>query len=167
MFLLSDGLLTWMCMASFFVPGDPLHMLVNYCERLCTCWVTCRIAMMGGGALRCSFSLSLNVLSNSPIYSSGQLMCGHLNLYMTPLFWRLLYLSLGAIRKVLMVLLPLKCTWIPKLLHILLNISPSLNVWYHYGGIFAVWSIVVCIVGLVVSSCLSIVDVVFMVKFVI
>ena len=34
----------------------------------------------GGGALRCSLSLSPNVLQDSPMYSSGQFICGHLNL---------------------------------------------------------------------------------------
>ena len=38
--------------------------------------------------------------------------------------------------------------------------------WYHYGDIFAVGSSVVGAVGLVASGCLSIVDVVFMVEFV-
>ena len=42
-----------------------------------------------------------------------------------------------------------------------------MDVWYHHGDIFAVWSIVVVVVvGLVVSGCLSIVVVVFMVEFV-
>ena len=56
----------------------------------------------GDGALRCSLSLSPKVLLDSPIYSSGQLMCGHLNLYMNLLFWGLLSLSLGAMRRLFM-----------------------------------------------------------------
>ena len=35
------------------------------------------------------------VSASFPIYFSGQLMCGHLNLYMTQLFGSLLSLSLG------------------------------------------------------------------------
>ena len=64
-----------------------------------------------------------------------------LNLYITPLFWSLLSLSLGTIRRVLMVLLPLKCTWIAKLLQVLLNFPKSFCVGYHYGKFFIVWSI--------------------------
>ena len=41
---------------------------------------------IGDGTLKSSFSLSLKALLDSPMYSSGQLMCGHLNLYKTPLF---------------------------------------------------------------------------------
>ena len=44
-------------------------------------------------------SLSTKVLPDSPMYSSGQLMCGHLNLYMTPLL-SLLSLSMGAMRRI-------------------------------------------------------------------
>ena len=47
--------------------------------------MSCIVAVMVDGALRCSLSLSPNVLPDSPIYSSGQFMCGHLNLQITPL----------------------------------------------------------------------------------
>ena len=50
-----------------------------------------------------------------------------------PTFWSLLSLSLGAMRRVLMVLLPLKCTWILKLLDIFLNLFPSLWMYSMYG----------------------------------
>ena len=78
-----------------------------------------------GWGLKCSLSWSPNDLPDSPTYFSGQLICGHLNLYITPLFCNLLSLSLGAIRSVLMVLVPLKCTGIPKLLHVFLNLPPN------------------------------------------
>ena len=71
------------------------------------------MVVYGEWALRCSLSLSLKDLPNSRMYSTEQLMCGHLNLYIIPLFWSLLSLSIGAMRRVLRVLLPLKCTWIP------------------------------------------------------
>ena len=45
------------------------------------------------------------------------------------------------------------------------SLPKSMDVWYYYGDVF-VESIVVVIVGLVASGCLSIVDVVFMVEFV-
>ena len=39
-----------------------------------------------------------------------------------PIFWSLLSLSLGAMSRVFMVLVPLVCTCIPLLLHVLLNL---------------------------------------------
>ena len=110
--------------------------------------------------------LSQNDLPDSPIYSSGQLIYGHLKLYKTPLSWSLLSLILGVMRRILMVSHPLKCTWIPKLLQLLLNLSTKpMYAWYYYGDIFAVCSIVAGVVGLVASSCLSTMGVVFMVEF--
>ena len=89
------------------------------CPVELVCW------WMGDGALRCSLSLSTNALSVSPIYSSGQLMCGHLNLYMAPLFCSLVSLSLGDMSSVFTVLEPLMCTCMSFLLHVLLNFSPN------------------------------------------
>ena len=54
------------------------------------------------------------------------------------------------------------------MLHVLLNFPPSMDVRYHHGGVLAV-VVVICyivVVRLVVSGSLSIVDVVFAVKFV-
>ena len=56
----------------------------------------------------------------SPMYSTGHLMVGHLYWYMTLLFVTLESLSLGAVRRSLMVLDPLKCTWMLFLLQVLL-----------------------------------------------
>ena len=81
--------------------------------------------LLEDGALRCSLSLSPNALPVSPMNSSGQLLCGHLYLYITPLFCSLVSLSLGPASNVLMVFEPLKCTCIPFLLHVLLNFSPN------------------------------------------
>ena len=119
-FSLSERSLTQMYMASFMflmTPSIHLSTIVKHLG-LTGCSVEWLWWCMGDQALRCSFSLSLKVLPDSPMHSSGQLICGHLNLYMTPLLWSLLSLSLGAMRRVLMVLLPLKGTWIPKLLHV-------------------------------------------------
>ena len=80
---------------------------------------------MGEGALRCSSYLSPSVLPDSPMYCSVQLMLGHLYLYMTPLLVSLGSLSLGAISNCLTVFVPLKCTWMPCLLQVLLNFSPN------------------------------------------
>ena len=57
------------------------------CPVELVCW------WMGDWALRCSLSLSPNALLVSQIYSSGQLICGHLYMYMTPLFCSLVSLS--------------------------------------------------------------------------
>ena len=73
--------------------------------------------------LICSFSLSPKDLPDSPIYSSMQSWCGHVNQYITQLDWHLLSLSFKAITRVQIVLLPLKCTWMPKLLQVSLILS--------------------------------------------
>ena len=66
-----------------------------------------------------------------------------------PTFWSLLSLSIGTMRRVLMVLLPLKCIWIPKVLQVLFNFSLSPCVGYHYGNIFVVEYFIVGTVVLV------------------
>ena len=118
-FLLSAGSFTWIYIAS-------LMFLVTLCDSLSTmvkhsgltrCPVELLWWWIGDGALRYSLSLFPKVLPDSPIYSSGQLIHGHLNLEMTPLFSILLSVSLGDMRRVFMVLVPLKCTWIPIFLH--------------------------------------------------
>ena len=63
---------------------------------------------MGDGAFMCSLNLSPNGLPDSPIYSSSQSTLPHLKLYITPLFCRMVSLSLGCTRRSLMVLPPLK-----------------------------------------------------------
>ena len=115
---------TWPPLCSWW----PLYLPIHYCEALRAYWVSCRMAMVvyRGWALRCSLNLSPNDLPDSVMYSCGQLMSGHLDLYLTLLFGSLLHLSLGAMRRVLMLLLPLKCTQIPNLLHVLFNLSSSL-----------------------------------------
>ena len=120
---------------------------------------------IGDGALRCSLSMSPRDLPHSPMYCSGQLMCGHLNLYITPHFWSLLSLSLGAMRRVLMVLVPLKCTWIPKLLHDLLKLFPSPWMYGTTIEMFLLFDPLLLLLGCWIG-CLSIVDVVFGDKFV-
>ena len=64
---------------------------------------------VGEGAFRCSLNLSPKVLADSPIYSSLLSTLLHLNLYMTPLLLRIGSLSLGVIRKLLMVGPPFRC----------------------------------------------------------
>ena len=59
-----------------------------------------------------------------------------------------------------MVVLPLKCIWMPKLLQVFLNFC----VWYHNGNVLVAGSFVVGVVVLVPSGCLCIVVVVFVVK---
>ena len=114
-FLLRDGLFTFMYRASFMVlkrfwsslPSmEKLSIVTSWPEML-------RWSCMGNGALRCSFYLSSKFLADSPIYSSSQSTLSHLYLYMTPLLWRSGSWSLGAIRRSLMVWPPLRCTSIP------------------------------------------------------
>ena len=87
----------------FLETCDSLSTMVKH-SGLTGCPVDWLWWCIGDGALRCSLNLSPKVLSDSPMYSSGQLMCGNLNLYIISLFWSLLSLSLGAMRRVLMVL---------------------------------------------------------------
>ena len=156
------------------VPWWPLAFPVDYGETVRAYWVSCGVMFwcIVDWALRCSLSWTPKDLPDSSMYSSGQLMCWHLNLYVTPLFCNLLSLSLWAIRRVLMVLVPPRCTWIPKLLHVLFKLSPqSMYVKYHNGNVFAVKTTVVVVVVVVhVLGCwivyVSLMVVVFVVKFV-
>ena len=121
-FLLCEGSFTWMYMASLMFLVNPYVSLctivkqsgLNGCPVELLCW--------GMGLLRYSLSLSPNVLPDSQVDSLGQFMCWHLNLLITPLFWSLLSLSLGAMRSVFIVFVPLKCTFIPLLLLVPLNL---------------------------------------------
>ena len=87
MFLLREGSLTLINMTS-------LMFLVLPCNSLCimekqSALIGCPVMLlcwwMGEGALRCSLTLSPNVLPDSPIYCSGQFMWGYVNLYIMPL----------------------------------------------------------------------------------
>ena len=71
-----------------YVPGDPLCLPVNYDETFWAYWVSCRMAMVVYRERGPEVFLEpvLKDLPDSPIYSSGQLMCGHLYLYVIPLF---------------------------------------------------------------------------------
>ena len=83
----------------------PHYTKVVQCSAM-TCDVT--VVIDWGGHLRCSLNLSPNVLADSPIYSSLHSTLSHLYLYMMPLFLEMWSLSLGATRRSLMVLPPLK-----------------------------------------------------------
>ena len=63
--------------------------LVTPCDSLCTRvkhsgLIECPVVLLwwwiGDGALKCSLSLSPNVLPDSPMYSSGQFIYEHFNL---------------------------------------------------------------------------------------
>ena len=79
---------------------------------------------MGDGTFMFSLNLSANVLPDSPMYSSSKSTLPHLNLYITPLFCRMVSLSLGCTRRSLMVLPPLKNTSTPYLLQMFLQLLP-------------------------------------------
>ena len=84
---------------------------------------------IGEGAFWCSLNLSAKFLADSPMYSSLHPCSLHLNLYMTPLLFVIGSLSLGAMRRFLIVWPPLKNTWTPNLLHDLLILS--LSPWWY------------------------------------
>ena len=61
--------------------------------------------------------------------------------------------------RVQIVLLPLKCTWMPKLLQVFLNLSLSpFCVGYYDGSVFVVGTSVVGVVVLVTVNCLYTID---------
>ena len=124
-FLLRDGSLTLMYIASSIVLMTPVTSYALWWNtlKLTGCPVVLLWWFTGDGAQRCSFILSPYDLPDSPICSSRQLLCGQLNWYITPLSWHLLSLSCGAMSRVWIVLLSLKCTWMPKPLQIFLNLS--------------------------------------------
>ena len=78
---------------------------------------------MGEGSSRCSWNLSPKVLEVSPMYSSLQVRSPHWNQCMAPLLLTIGSLSLGETSRCLMMLLPLKCVYIPYLPQIFLMLS--------------------------------------------
>ena len=134
-FLFKEGSLTLMNMASLMflvVPCISMWTMLKQsgligCPVELVCW------WMGDGALRCSLSLSPNALLVSPIYSSGQLICRHLYLYMTLLFCSLVSLSFGVISNVLMVFEPLKCIVFPSCCMSFKIFTQSMYIWNHLG----------------------------------
>ena len=148
-FLLSEGSLTQMYIASLMflvIPCGSLSTIVKH-SGLTGCPVELLQWWIGDGALRYSLSLSPKVLPDSPIYSSRQLMCGHLNLWMTALFCSWLSLFLGVMRRIFIVLVPFKCTWILMVLHVLLNFLPV------HGCKVPLWSCSSCCCWLSVEFC--------------
>ena len=168
-FLLREGSFTQIYIASFMflvIPCDSVSTMVKH-SGLTQCPVELLWWWIGNEALRCSLSLSPMVLLESPLYFCGQLMCGHLNLYMTPLFWRLLSLSLEPWGGFLWCWYPWNVPGSPNCCMSFWTFPQSTDVRYHYGDVLV--AVVVCytvVVRLVVSRSLFIVDVVFVVKFV-
>ena len=124
-FLLRERSFTEMYIASFMVlvtPCASLSTMVKH-SKSTRCPVNWLCWWMGDGAPTCSLNLSPRVPPNSPMSCSGQSVWGHLNCYITLLFWCML--SLGAMSRVLMLLFPLKCTCMPTLLRVFLNFSLS------------------------------------------
>ena len=79
------------------------------------------VLMNGWVALWCFLNLSPKVLLDSPMNCSGKYVWGHLNWYITLLFWHMSSLFLRAMSRVHMALFPLKNTCNPKLLQVFLN----------------------------------------------
>ena len=125
-FLLRDGLLTLMYTASLISLIRLLSSLPTTLKLLIVVsWPVMLLwSKIGEGCFKCSLNLSPKVLADSPIYSSSHSTLSHLYLYMIPLFWVMRSLSFGAIRRSLMVLPPLKKTWMPYFLQVFLTLSP-------------------------------------------
>ena len=142
MFLFRDGSLTLMNRASFIA-------LVRFWSSLPTIvkllmlilWpVVLQWSNIGEGGSWCSLNLSAKFLADSPMYSSLHPCSLHLYLYMTPLLFVIVSLSLRAIRRLLMVCPPLKEHLNPKFLACpLYSLTKSLMVWdYHVQVCFVV-----------------------------
>ena len=118
-------------MASLIVLRRFLSSLANILKSSTdTVWPEMVIwSWIGEGDFWCSLYLSPKVLADSPIYSSSHSTLLHLNLYITPLLFRIGFLSLGFIRRFLMVCPPFKCTSIPYFLQVLLKLS--LGPWWY------------------------------------
>ena len=105
---------------------------------------------MGEGALRCSFNLSPKVFEDFPVYSSLHSGTLHLHLCMTLLFLVMLSLSLGGIRRLLMVLpLPKRCLFTYLIANVLNIFTETLGIRNHY------MVVVVAIVGTVDNSVIA------------
>ena len=62
------------------VSCDSLWLTVNNGKTFRADQVSHGVAIVVDGTLRCSLSLLPKALPDSPMYSSGQFICGHLNL---------------------------------------------------------------------------------------
>ena len=126
-FLFRNGLLTLMFTDSFISLmrfWSSLPTILKFSSVVV--WpVVLKWSYIGEGAFRCSLNLSPNVLADSPMYSSSHSTLSHLYLYMMPLFLVIWSLSLGATRRSLMVLPPLKYNCMPCFLYIFL--------YFHWG----------------------------------
>ena len=90
----------------------------HYAEVVNSWWMTCHVIMVIDRKwhLRCSLNFSLNVLADSPIYSSSHPKPGTVASVDHPALLCDGISFLGVTRRVLMILPPLKCTCIPCLL---------------------------------------------------
>ena len=125
--LFRDGLFTLTYNTSLMVLmrfWSSLHTMLKF--SIVVVWpVVLEWSYIDDGFFWCSLNLSLNVLEESPTYSSSNSTLSHLYLYMTPLFLRMGSLSFGATRRLLMVMPPLKYTCTSCLLHTFFRLSLS------------------------------------------
>ena len=128
-------------MASLIVLRRFLSSLANILKSsIDTVWPEMLIlSCIGEGAFRCSLNLSPKFLADSPILSSLHSTLLHLNLYMTPRLLRIGSLSLGVVRRFLMVGPPFRCTSITYFLQVLLKLS--LSPWWYGTVICDFWSL--------------------------
>ena len=121
MFLFNDGTFTLISIASLMV----LAILWSSLPTILHLMTSDVVMVMGQWwSLHALSEPFCKVLPDSPMYSSSQFTLPHLNLQITPHFSRMVPLSLGCIRRSLMVLPPLKYILTPCFLQIFLKLSP-------------------------------------------
>ena len=142
MFLFRDGSLTLISIASFIALMRFWSSLPTMVNLLMLIWwpEMLQWSNIGEGGFWCSLNLSAKVLPDSPMYSSPHPCSLHWYLYMTPLLLVIGSWSLGAIRRLLIVCPPLKCTCTPYLLHVFL--TPSLRPWWYGTTMYRYWLLV-------------------------
>ena len=116
MFLLRDGSFTHMYMIFFILLVtlyDSLPTMVKH-SKFTRCPVGWLHWWIGDGALKCSLSVSPKVLPDSSVFFWAVPVRALEPVYYTQFFLFMVSLSLGAMSKVWMVLLPLKCTCMPS-----------------------------------------------------
>ena len=164
-FLLSDGSLTWMYMVTFVFLVTLCNTLSTILKTLRVCWVSCGMAKVvywGWGSKM--FLKSVTKWSSwFPYVLLWAVDAWGLKPVYGPTFLELVVPVIRGHEKGFNGVALFEVHLDPEAVAGPFELLPkSVYVWYHYGDVFAVWSIVVGVVGLATSGCLSIVDVVSM-----
>ena len=121
-FLLRVGLLTLMYTVSFMALAIfcPSLLIILKFSTVVVWPVIFWCSKISDGAFKCSWYLSSKVLVDSPIYSSSHSVLPHLKQYIMLLYLVIASLPFGNINRFFKVFPPLKCTWTPYLLQMVL-----------------------------------------------